>query len=253
MSKLSPELKRIAEKRLRGEVLTPDDLLMVNEARRGKKHTPSARGFSQRDIAAKLGISQVAVSKMKSKGCPMDSMESILNWREEHSQRHRIAPNEGKLLGEKSEPEQSHAPEKQLPQNADFDERAAAMFEEALNSTFSLYRRAVASQSPSLVAQSLRNLTEAGKAAASIRERFLATREKSRQLVDIDEVISGVGIEVGEWRRLFDTLGTRLAGGRISAEAAKEVQAEIERVKRDLMPRAEMVARAMFAPPEEAE
>jgi hypothetical protein len=130
----------------------------------------------------------------------------------------------------------------------DFDALMVTQAEIVLTSAFQLYQEAILIGSGPAVAQALRNWGEAGKAAASIRERFLQTREKARQLVDIDEVMAGVGIEVCEWRRLYDTLGNRLAG-RITPEDVKIVNAEIERVKRDLMPRAKTVAANLFAAP----
>jgi hypothetical protein len=223
---------------------------------------------SQADIARALGLSRAAVCKAVAKGMPTNSVEAARAWRDARPRRRLGAKEtlpmppvepitrEGVATETATPPTPSDFMNPLKPatasEQADFDEIAIKQAEIVQLTAFRFYEQSLPTGSVSLISGAIKNWGEAGKVAATLRERYLALREKSRQLVDLDVVIAGVGIEVGEWRRLFDTLGTRLAGGRISAEAAKEVQAEIERVKRDLMPRAEMVARAMFAPPEDA-
>jgi hypothetical protein len=219
---------------------------------------------TQADIARALGLSRAAVCKAVAKGMPTDSIEAARTWRQarprlrlSRKERIEVSMTPPAIMAlPPPEVATKVATESATPAEAEaggFDELMVTQAESVLRSAFQLYQEAILIGNGNAVAQALRNWGEAGKAAASIRERFLATREKARQLVDIDEVMAGVGIEVCEWRRLFDTLGTRLAGGRISAEAAKEVQIEIERVKRDLMPRAAVIAKALFSKPDDPE
>jgi hypothetical protein len=218
----------------------------------------------QGEIAKALGISEAAVSKSVRKGMPTSSIDDAKAWRDSRPRR-RLGAGEAIPCTQKPPIEKISSPplpafDLQTPSTRDdesgdtcFNKLAISQAERVLVSAFQFYEQSLASGNVGLISAAIKNWGEAGKVAATLRERYTELQEKSRQLVDLDVVIAGVGIEVGEWRRLFDTLGTRLAGGRISAEAAKEVQLEIDRVKRDLMPRAEMVARTMFAAPEETE
>ena len=208
--------------------------------------------LTQRHVAQELGVSEAAVSKMVKNGMPLDSMEAAIIWRQGR-QRHRITP---------AERAQAMAPVMELIKEAqampqveieegDFDGKMVAQAEKILDSAFTFYTNAVSSGESNRIAIALKIWGEAGKSAANIRERFLETREKARQLVDLDEVISGVGIEVCEWRRLYQTLGNRLAG-KIPPEHVKTINDEIERVQRDLMPRAKQVATDLFTAKEES-
>ena len=213
---------------------------------------PSKVKPTQRHIAQELGVSEAAVSKMVKNGMPINSIEAAILWRQGRK-RHKLAP---------IEQAQAAIPIlesiKQLPpafmepsEVGDFDGKMVSQAEQILDSAFSYYTNAVASGESGSIAVALKIWGEAGKSAASIRERFLETKEKARQLVDLDEVISGVGIEVCEWRRLYQTLGNRLAG-KIPPEHVKTINDEIERVQRDLMPRAKQVATDLFTAKEES-
>lgn len=245
-----PHIQLLAAKKAAGTPWTEAEKAEVTAfAERAK-----AGKISQKDLAETFGISQPAVSKLIKLGMPTTSIEAAAEWRDERPKR-RTSPREREAI-ETVASIQSPVGAISQPAPINTLEPFDLEFQQAKNIREVAYSRAMAvaaaGQAGAYIAW-MRAWADASKVCLALTERYTELQEKSRQLVDLDVVIAGVGIEVGEWRRLFDTLGTRLAGGRISAEAAKEVQAEIDRVKRDLMPRAEMVARTLFAAPEETE
>lgn len=130
----------------------------------------------------------------------------------------------------------------------DFDSEMIAQSETVMRMAFQKYKDAAKNRDPIMMGIALKTWGEAGKVAAKIRSDFIATREKARQLVDLDEVLSGIGIEVAEWKRIFQTLPAYLAG-QIPPEHLAKVAAAVERVEFDMMPRAETVAKRLFAEP----
>ena len=242
-----PHIQLLAAKKAAGtawtEVEKAEVTAFVDRAKAGK--------ISQKDLAETFGISQPAVSKLIKLGMPTTSIEAAAEWRDERPKR-RASPREKEIIETiASIPGKVGAIS--APKIINNLEPFDLEFQQAKNMREAAYSRAMAVSAAGQAgayASWMKAWADASKVCLSLTERYDDLREKSRQLVDIDEVISGVGQEVCEWRRLFQTLGHRLAG-RIPAEHVKTVNDEIERVQSDLMPRAKTVAANLFTAKEE--
>jgi len=222
-------------------------------------------GLSHGQIALKLGISQPAVSKLVKQGMPVGSMKAAIEWRMKNCRRYKPKPPEEKLakryglITSEPEPEPTKAPELNIEMPAmdilddmesiesDFDGVMVEQSKAVILLAFNAFKAAAHSGHATNIANALKNWSEAGKTAAGIRERFLEIQKQERTLVDVDEVLSVVGEEVVEWKRLFTTLGDRLSG-RVSPEVAELINEEIDTVFKN-MGRAENRAKSCYEKP----
>jgi hypothetical protein len=168
---------------------------------------------------------------MKKNGCPCDSMENVIKWREENHKRRRITQKESELIESKPREEQTHTQEERARDisHDDFFDDRIRISRESTEIAYQLFRRAAAGGSASMVAQHQKNLSEALKAGSIIEGQYIELQERKKKLIDYDEVMCGLAGEVAEWRRMLLSLGSRLTG-RITPEAAQIVDAAVDEI-----------------------
>lgn len=105
----------------------------------------------------------------------------------------------------------------------DFDSLALRQAEHAVQIAFGLYERAAGSGDPVEISAALKNWSDASKACAASRAKFLETREKSRALISLDEVEDVVGTELQELRNRLLKQGDRIASALAAVLSAEQL------------------------------
>lgn len=122
----------------------------------------------------------------------------------------------------------------------DFDGLALNQAQGVLQVAHGLYLRACEGGNAVEISAALKNWTDAAKACGSARETFLATREKSRALISLDEVEDVVGTELQELRNALLKHGDRVAaalaqlGPAVGAQVKAAVDGDIDGVFKKL-------------------
>lgn len=114
-----------------------------------------------------------------------------------------------------------------VDKQADFDALMIKQAEELPQIAFGLLKRKTAAGEPGAISAATKNWHEASKAAADVRERFIATQRETRALISIDDVEGVVAPELQEIRKRLKYLGARLAPV-IAPEDAERVQKIID-------------------------
>lgn len=217
------------------------------------------------EIARHWNVSPPYLSKLRSKkGMPdFFTFEQADAWRALNAPpkaalettRQNPAPVAGKNIADQKAPQPPEGIEAQVVDirafveaGGDFDAIMIRHAEEVPQIAYGLYKLACASNRPDAVRNATANWSDAAKAAAAVREKFLEIQEKSRALIPLDVVMDILGTELQAVRTLLLKLGTlygtkanpqnpTLAAGVID-EAVNEVfrrfgQSE-ERVDREL-------------------
>jgi len=155
-----------------------------------------SESVSQADIARVLGLSRAAVCKAVAKGMPTDSIEAAKSWRDARPKRRLSAKERDEATGTMSPPADvpaagvatGIATTRTLPklEGGDYDELMVTQAGIVALSAFEFYTEALKSGNTTLIAGAIKNWADAAKAAAILRERFLETREKALQIVNLE-------------------------------------------------------------------
>jgi len=98
-----------------------------------------------------------------------------------------------------------------VDKQTDFDALMIEHAEELPQIAFGLYRRAAQRGEPGAISAATKNWHEASKAAADVREKFIALQKETRALIPIDDVEDVVATELREVAKFLRRLGLRCA------------------------------------------
>jgi hypothetical protein len=141
-----------------------------------------------------------------------------------------------------------------IDRNADFDALMIEHAEQAPQIAFGLLKRKMADGEPGAISAATKNWHEAAKAAADVREKFVALQRETRALIHIDDVESVVGQDLQEIRTQLVRLGVKIGPTANPANpelATRVIDAAVDRITARFAGVRERV-RAELAPPDPA-
>lgn len=127
--------------------------------------------------------------------------------------------------GERDEPPERIDVATFVDKQTDFDALMIEHAEELPQIAFGLYRRAAQRGEPGAISAATKNWHEASKAAADVREKFVALQKETRALIPIDDVEDVVATELREVAKFLRRLGLRCAPAANPADPAQAQRA----------------------------
>jgi len=101
--------------------------------------------------------------------------------------------------------------DKFVDRESDFDALMIRQAEELPQIAHGLMRKKAALGEAGAISAAIKNWHEASKAAADVREKFIAIQQETRALIPIDDVEDVVATELREVRKVLRKLGARVA------------------------------------------
>jgi hypothetical protein len=117
--------------------------------------------------------------------------------------------------------------------DTDFDALMVRRAEDAALVADGLYRRACALGDPVRISGALKNLNEATRHAADMRERFMGLQQSAKLLAPVDKILDVIGTQLKEVQLLLTGMGARCGPDANPADPAlaqRVIDAEIDRV-----------------------
>lgn len=138
-----------------------------------------------------------------------------------------------------------------IVRNADFDALMIKHAEEVPQIAFGLLKLKATWGEAGAISAATKNWHEAAGAAASVREKFLDLQERTRALIQLDQVMDIVGTELQALRTTLLKLGERTAAKANPQDpnvARMAIDAAVDQVFRQLEVAGERVAKELAAP-----
>lgn len=208
------------------------------------------------DLARHWGTGRGYVSNLRRNGMPdFESLEAADAWRTENAppRGRRIASPSatstamGVAAGKTSFGNNNNASERRRepPEmidtaaflvratDVDFDALMVRRAEDAALVADGLYRRACALGDPVRISGALKNLNEATRHAADMRERFMGLQQSAKLLAPVDKILDVIGTQLKEVQLLLTGMGARCGPDANPADpllAQRIIDAEIDRI-----------------------
>jgi hypothetical protein len=139
--------------------------------------------------------------------------------------------------------------EKFIRNDKDFDSLMIEHAERVPQIAFGLLELKQRTGVPTAIAAATENWGQATKTAAAVRERFLDLQERTRALIQLDQVMDIVGTELQSLRSLLDKLGDKIGAAANPADpalAASVINAALDGIY-ERMEQVESAARKEFS------
>src|SRR5690625_4343083 len=168
--------------------------------------TPTGQTLRAVDLARHWNVSRSYISKLRKEKQMPDFATSAEadTWRQLHAS---PANKRGRPSSPKNDAENNHfssASETSpidlqdfVSSDQEFDTLMIRHAEEVPQIAYGLYRRAAEKGDPIIVAQQVKNWGEASKQAAAVRRQFLEIKQRTGELLPIDETMNIVGVTLG--------------------------------------------------------